>query len=159
MTDLISKIRREQEALAVPIASQLFRELKPYLANGKLTLFSDYIPSWNLKEGDTIDIKAAEAMVKSDLRREAVLGIKGYTDWAASRIVNNNDYTIVAPCQIDYKLIGEIYDIAFKSLERIISYMHAKEKLPLLGKIRNGRFNPDPAEFEQWKNLYDWNKK
>ena len=159
MTDFIRKIRRKQAELAAPIARQLFRELKPYLANGKFTVFSEYIPHWGLKESDNVDIKAAEAMVKSDLKREAVLGIEGYTDWVTSRIVNTNDYTIAAPCQIDYNLIGEEYDIAFKSLERIISYMHAQKELPLLGKIKNGRFNPDPAEFEQWKNLYDWNKR
>src|SRR3989338_7258108 len=144
MDDIITVLHRHQLELADPVAKQLFKELKPYVATKKFTVFSDYLSNWEgIKSGVELDLSAVEICLRADLQREALVGIKGYTDWAASRIVRTNDYTVPAPSEIQYEAIQESYDVKFKSLERIISYMHAQRELPLLGIIYNGKFNPD----------------
>ncbi len=150
--DIISKARREQSDLADILSDQLFNELKPYVANGELQGLEGYMVFWD--EGFDYDHDAFEASLESELKRNTLSGITGYTDWLLSRIVRKDDYSVPALDEIDCKAIQEKYDVPPALLQRVIGYVHSQEEMPLLGKISYGRFHPDSKEFQQWKDRF-----
>ena len=153
----ISDLRKQQSALAKPIARTLFQEVKPYIANGKYDALKAYVTGAEelcgveelcfSSEGDKDYL---ELIIKSEIVMDVVGAVRKYTDWIASRIVRQGDYSLPSPAEIDYDAIGN-NDL----VKRVIGYMHSQPELPLLGKIEDGHFRPDPLVFDAWKSFYD----
>ncbi|MDO8511056.1 MAG: hypothetical protein Q7S55_02720 [Nanoarchaeota archaeon] len=156
----IGDLRRQQSALAEPIAKTLFHEVKPYLANGKYDALKAYV-GWadELHSADGVDESALEALVESEIGRDVLGAVMTYTDLVASRIVLQGDYSVPSPTEIDFPALQRKAGIKNSEIvKRVISHMHAQTKLPLLGKIEAGYFKPDHSVFETWKSFYDWKK-
>ena len=106
-----------------------------------------------------IDKEALEAMVESDLDRDAHLAVQSYTDWLACRIVREGNYSVPTLEEINCQALQDEYDIhSDQVLKRVVAYMHSQPTLPLLGRIEEGNFKPEYAEFETWKSFYEWEK-
>lgn len=154
--DLVSRISRETAEISVKFSKQLFKELVPYVGNGKLSSLESYIPGF-VKDcpTDSYEYAAMCAVLESGLEREVLVSVKGYINWVSCRIVRSGDYSVPSPAEIDFKAIREKYDVQPETLRRTASWLHSQKCLPLLGTIKKGRFNPDHEEFEKWKQAYD----
>lgn len=160
-SDLITKIREQQNDLSSELSDQLFQELKPYIHNRNIAALEGYVDSVYVRTPlqDDIDPKAMEIGLKSEIRLGVFKSIMGYTDWVAARIVRSGDYSVPSPREIPFEAIEGKYYTPSQTLRRAVSFMHSKESLPLLGRIEQGMFCPDKDEFEQWKGFFDWSKK
>lgn len=159
--DLRRNLREQFDALANDIATQLFNEIKPYVANGKYEGLHGYVENVDqlIVNKERIDPEALELIVQSDVQREATVAVIGYTDWLACRIVRHDNYSVPTLEEVDCRAIEDkMYINSSDVLRRVISYIHAQPELPLLGKIEGGYFKPDHQIFEAWKSLYDWEK-
>ncbi len=163
MSDYLRTIRRQQLNLSRGLAKQLLSELKPYINNAKFNALEDYVKDnimdLNKESNENIDLGALESLIKSDLERDSLCSIRGYTEWLLCRMVHSNDYSVPSPNEIDWTAIENKYDVAPMVLRRAASFMHSKGHLPLLGTITKGQFCPDKEDIALWKSQYNWNLK
>ncbi len=159
MTDFISDLRKEQLTLADKIAETLFKEIKPYIQNGKFQGLQAYIYDSSFSKPEDFDVEALEEIVLSKLKRDTNELVITYTDWLGARMVRQGNYSVPAHDEINkIAVFQKVLYVKNKALNRVISFMHSQPELPLLGKIENGHFKPDEIVFEQWKSHYDWSE-
>lgn len=141
------RLQKRQEKLATEIANMLYEELRPYVDNKKLSALEGYV-SWPTQSDNLetdIDVHSLKTCLRTDLKRYSLEAMIGYSVWACQRIKETKDTTIPTPSEIDYENIQKEYDVPPELLRRTITYLNSKKQLPILGRIKDGKYHTEKS--------------
>lgn len=106
--------------------------------------------------------EASFALLLSNVKRNALVSLSGYTDWIAAKLVRSKNFQKQMLPSIysekAYDFISQKHDVPVSFLcSFVLRITRPGNRLPLVGDIAvDNRLIPNKAVLEKWATFFDW---